>query len=107
MNTYTAQDTAPETIARESQAKRQKFGTDAYAYEELIAELGSVLLMGHLRITDEPMQDNSKAYLKSWLKKLKDDPKQLWKASSEATKALKYLLEAEEISREKKELKTA
>jgi len=88
-------------------SKTAKFGSDAYAYEELIAELGSVLLMGHLKITDEPTQDNSKAYLKSWLRKLKDDPKQLWKASSEATKALKYLLEAEEISREKKELKTA
>jgi len=81
--------------------KLSKFGTELYAYEELIAELGSVLLMGHLKITDEPTQDNSKAYLKSWLKKLKDDPKQLWKASAEATKAYSRLVEAYQISKDK------
>lgn len=88
--------------SRQDRPKGNKFGSEAYAYEELIAELGSVLLMAHLGLNEEPTQDNSAAYLKSWLKKLKDDPKQLWKAASAASKGLNYLLEAEQIRADKR-----
>ncbi len=81
-----------------------KFGSEAYAYEELIAELGSVLLMAHLGLSAEPTQDNSAAYLKNWLRKLKDDPKQLWKAASAASKALNYLLQAAAIRADKRKV---
>jgi len=64
-----------------------------YAFEELIAELGSIFLMAHLGIKEEAIQDNSAAYLKSWLKALKSDPKYLWKAGAEAQKAFNYLIE--------------
>ena len=73
-----------------------RFGTEIYAKEELIAELGSVLLMAHLGLTAEPVQDNSAAYLKSWLKKLKDDPKELWKAAADASRAVEWLKDAAE-----------
>lgn len=95
---------AQETKDRLNRPKGNAFGTEAYAYEELIAELGSVLLMSHLGLNAEPTQDNSAAYLKSWLKKLRDDPKQLWKAASAASKGLNYLLEAEAIRANKREV---
>lgn len=76
--------------------KAARFGSELYAKEELIAELGSVLLMAHLGITAEPVQDNSAAYLKSWLRKLKDDPKELWRAAAEASKAAEWLKAAAE-----------
>lgn len=66
----------------------------SYAYEELIAELGSAFVSAHLGIDKEPIQDNCKAYLKSWLKHLKDDKKYLWKAMSEASKAFEFLINA-------------
>lgn len=79
-----------------------KFGSEAYAYEELIAELGSCLLMAQLGLTAEPVQDNSAAYLKSWLKKLRNDPKQLWKAASAASKAADRLQQAAALRADKR-----
>jgi antirestriction protein ArdC len=66
----------------------------AYAYEELIAELGSCFISAHLNIDSDDIQNNAKAYLKSWLKALKDDPKYLWKAMGEATKAYEYIVDS-------------
>jgi len=79
--------------SRLNRPKGAKFGSAAYAYEELIAEIGSVILMAHLGLEAEPVQDNSAAYLRSWLQSLKDDPKQLWKAASEASKAANYIID--------------
>lgn len=70
-----------------------EFGTSSYAFEELIAELGSILIMAHLGLDVEPIQDNSAAYLQSWLKAIKKDPKVLWKAASQASKAFDWLIE--------------
>jgi len=63
----------------------------SYAFEELVAEIGSVLLMARLGIDTEPTQNNSAAYLKDWLKSFKDDKTYLWRAAAQATKAFKYL----------------
>lgn len=65
---------------------------ESYAFEELIAEIGAIFLMAHLGLEDEAIQNNSGAYLKSWLKALKDDKKYLWKAGAEASKAFEYLI---------------
>lgn len=71
------------------------FGNEKYAREELVAELGSVFLMAHLGLEAEPRGDHA-AYLKSWLKKLRDDVTFLWSAASDAEKAVKYIIEAAE-----------
>jgi len=63
----------------------------AYAFEELVAELGSAMLSVHLNIT--PEFDQHAAYLKSWLSALKEDNRAIFKAASEAQKAMDYLLE--------------
>lgn len=69
----------------------KKFGDSAYAFEELVAELGSMLLMARLGLDKEPVQDNSAAYLKGWLSKFKSDKSYLWKAAAQASKAFNYL----------------
>jgi antirestriction protein ArdC len=72
-----------------------RFGNEAYAFEELVAELGSAMLCAHLKI-DGQLQHAS--YIDSWLKVLKDDPKNILKASALAQKILNYTTneEAEE-----------
>ena len=67
---------------------------DKYAYEELIAELGSCFISAHLGIDADDIQDNAAAYLKSWLKSLKYDHRYLWKAMGEASRAYEYILES-------------
>ncbi len=65
---------------------------DDYAFEELVAELGSVFLCESLDI--EYKIEHHASYLKSWLKALKDDPRYIAKAARLAEKASEYLLAA-------------
>lgn len=66
------------------------FGSHTYSTEELVAEMGSVYLCNEIGL--DAMFDNSLAYLKSWLDKLKDDVKMLVVASGKAQKAVDYIL---------------
>ena len=65
--------------------------TDSYAFEELVAELTSMYLSVHFELAHEPTKDNA-TYLNAWIKGLGDDETFIWKASSEAMKAVKYLM---------------
>lgn len=67
------------------------FGSPEYAKEELIAETASVFLQVHFGISSEEQEMNNAAYMKGWLKPLKENPKMLWKIFSEAQKAFDYL----------------
>mgnify|MGYP003340901284 FL=1 len=69
-----------------------RFGNEAYAFEELVAELGSAMLCAHLKI-DGQLQHAS--YIDSWLKVLKDDPKNILKASALAQKILSFTTKEE------------
>ena len=64
-----------------------KFGNEAYAFEELVAELGSAMLCAHNKI-DGQLQHAS--YIADWLKVLNDDPKNILKAGALAQKILDY-----------------
>lgn len=66
------------------------FGSPSYAFEELVAELGSAYVSNSLDITASPRPDHAK-YLKSWIKCLKDKPEALLKASGLANKALTFM----------------
>ena len=61
------------------------FGTDNYAKEELIAELGSFLVCTRLSIASKP--ENHASYLKSWITRLKEQPNFLLTAFSAAKNA--------------------
>ena len=61
-----------------------------YAREELVAELGAAFLCAGLGLANEPRKDNA-AYVDSWLRVLKGDPKAIFSAASKAQYAADYL----------------
>jgi antirestriction protein ArdC len=68
----------------------KRFGDDAYAIEELVAELGTAFLCADLGITDEPRADHAQ-YLAAWLSILKADKKAIFTAASKASEAAAFL----------------
>jgi len=66
------------------------FGSEDYAKEELVAELGAAFLCSDLGITPEPRQDHA-GYLASWLKVLKSDKKFIVRAATKAQAAIDHL----------------
>lgn len=66
------------------------FGSENYAKEELVAELGSVMLMSSVGVT--PPMTNSAAYVNGWLKALKNDKSLLISAANKAQKAVDHIL---------------
>lgn len=68
----------------------QRFGDQAYAFEELVAELGAAFLCAIFGIANEPRPDHA-AYLSAWLKVLRDDRKAIFAAASQAQQAVEYL----------------
>lgn len=73
--------------------EHNQFGTDPYAREELVAEMGAAFLCGHSGIVDRTL-DNSAAYISNWLARLKNDAKLIVTASAQAQKAADYILGA-------------
>ena len=69
---------------------RNRFGSEAYAAEELIAELGAAFLCAELGISPEPRIDHAR-YIDSWLKILKDDKRAIFTAAAKANQAVVYL----------------
>lgn len=69
------------------------FGSTNYSKEELVAEMGAAFLCGVAGIENRTV-DTSAAYIKGWLKKLKDDPKMVVLAASQAQRAADYILGA-------------
>ena len=77
----------PSRLAREL---GKRFGDQAYAAEELIAELGSAFLCADLGITPE-LRDDHAAYLAHWLQVLKADNRAIFTAAAQAQRAADYL----------------
>lgn len=75
---------------RLNREKGGRFGSEGYAFEELIAELGSAFLMADLGVVGEVQHES---YIASWLKSLKDDKRYIFKAASAASKAHRYLMD--------------
>lgn len=67
-----------------------RFGSHAYAMEELVAELGAAFLCSDLQLSNEPRPDHA-AYITSWLQVLKADPRAIFTAASKAAQAVDYL----------------
>ncbi len=62
----------------------------AYAFEELIAELGSAFLCAQFKIKQEGREDHAQ-YIKTWLQALKSDKKYIFQAAAQAQKANDFL----------------
>lgn len=66
-----------------------RFDKEAYAFEELIAELGAAMTCAVLQVEGELRHAS---YVESWLKVLKNDSRAIVTAASMASKATDYLL---------------
>lgn len=77
----------PSRLAREL---GKRFGDQAYAAEELIAEMGAAFLCADLGITPE-VRDDHAAYLAHWLKVLKANNRAIFTAASQAQRAADFL----------------
>lgn len=76
----------------ESRCNRKLAGRqnlDAYAFEELVAELGAAFLCSHVGIHTELQHA---AYLEAWLTALKGDKRLIFSAASLAQRACDYLI---------------
>lgn len=68
-----------------------RFGTDAYAFEELIAEMGAAFLCAQTEIA---YTTQHAAYIEQWLRVLKSDKKAILTAASQAQKATDFCIKA-------------
>ncbi len=78
----------------ESRCNREfgkRFGDNAYAFEELVAELGAAFLSAKTRVVIEPRSDHA-SYIANWIKILKEDRRAFVTAASKAAEASEYLL---------------
>ncbi|MFC1665392.1 ArdC family protein [Pseudomonadota bacterium] len=75
---------------KEIQRKYESNQKRAYAFEELVAELGAAYLMAYLGLEATPRLDHAQ-YIESWLSVLKEDKRAILKAGSLASKALDWM----------------
>lgn len=68
------------------------FGSENYAKEELVAELGAVFLNNYYGVETDETFDNATAYIQSWISVLKHDKRLIVFASTQAEKAANYVL---------------
>lgn len=68
------------------------FGDEVYSKEELIAEIGSSMLMSIAGIERPETFQNSASYLQSWLNVLKGDKRLIVTAANAAQKAVDHIL---------------
>ncbi len=69
---------------------RGRFGNEAYAAEEMIAELGAAFMCAGLGISQTPRLDHAQ-YVANWLRILKGDKRAIFTASAKAAQASDYL----------------
>jgi antirestriction protein ArdC len=67
-----------------------RFGSNAYAQEELVAELGAAFLCADLELALEPRADHA-AYLANWLEVLQSDSRAIFTAAAHAQKAADFI----------------
>lgn len=68
------------------------FGSPSYAEEELKAEIGAWMTCAEFGLATEGVDENHTAYIQSWIKALKDDPKVIFRAAADAEKAMRHLM---------------
>ena len=79
---------------RLDRTKGKRFGDTAYAFEELIAELGSAFLCEKYSVKGDIRHEG---YIQSWLKALKNDNKMIFSASAYAQKSTDYIVNFEAL----------
>ena len=70
-----------------------KFGTMKYSREELIAEIGSGLLLAAFGLDTEETRRNVAAYCQNWLQQLQNNPRWIMTAAQLAEEAVEYIMQ--------------
>jgi antirestriction protein ArdC len=83
----------PSRLNRATLNESYRFGDISYAKEELRAELASVFLAAERGIPHDPEQHA--AYVGSWIKTLKEDKHEIFRAAHDASRAADFLLALE------------
>lgn len=78
-------------LAREGLCEAAPFGSPAYSFEEMVAEMGAAYLCAEAGISPAVI-DNQTAYVAGWLAKLRDQRKLLVHAAAQAQRAADYIL---------------
>jgi antirestriction protein ArdC len=87
--------------------RKKPFSANAqleYAHEELIAEIGAVLLSQRFNL-QKTVNTNNLAYLKSWISALENDNKFLISALSQSYRASEFLLNKGKLKEYTQQLK--
>jgi len=80
----------PKRLHRENFDNPAHFGSESYSKEELIAEMSAAMLCGVAGIEQKTIE-NSAAYLKTWIARLRSDSRLLVSAASQAQKAADFI----------------
>jgi antirestriction protein ArdC len=83
----------PSRLRRATLNESYKFGDTNYAKEELRAELASVFLAAERGIPHDPAQHA--AYVGSWIKTLREDKNEIFRAAHDASAATDFILALE------------
>ena len=67
-----------------------RFGSEGYAVEELVAELGAAFLCADLELALEPREDHA-SYIATWLKVLAADNRAVFTAAAHAQRAAEFI----------------
>jgi len=82
-------------LNRDTVTQMTEIGGDTYSLEELVAEIGTCYLQSVAGIASDFQQ--STAYIKGWLAKLKGDKRFIFRAAKESQKAVDYILNRKDI----------
>ncbi len=69
----------------------RQIGDKSYSMEELVAEMGASFLCAHVKIENRTLE-NQAAYIQGWIEILRESPRILVQAGSQAQKAADYIL---------------
>ena len=78
-------------LNRETLTKHPGFRSEAYAKEELRAEIGAMMTGTRIGVGHDPRQ--GAAYVKSWVKVLKEEPREIQRAAADAQQMSNYLVD--------------
>lgn len=78
-------------LNRDEVVNTNKYGSEPYSEEELVAQIGACFLASHTGCSLKHFE-NDVAYIDGWLKRLKSDKRFILFASSKAQKAVDYIL---------------
>lgn len=92
----------PDRMNRDTLGKQ--FGSPDYAREELRAEISAMMTGEKIGLGHEPQ--NGADYIVGWVKALEDDPREIYRAASDAEKISRYLIEPARERIEQRESQT-